>query len=43
MTKQEFEDKCVNFSIKINKLRKYLREEHMNIITQIKFSVPALV
>lgn len=27
MTKQEFEDKCVNFSIKINKLRKYLREE----------------
>ena len=27
MTKQEFIDKCVNFSVKINKLRKYLREE----------------
>ena len=27
MTKKEFEEKCVNFSIKINKLRKYLREE----------------
>lgn len=27
MTKQDFIDKCVNFSVKINKLRKYLREE----------------
>lgn len=27
MTKQEFENKCIQFSIKINKLRKYLREE----------------
>lgn len=26
MTKEEFIDKCVFFSIKINKLRKYLRE-----------------
>lgn len=27
MTENEFIDKCVNFSIKINKLRKYLREK----------------
>ena len=27
MTEQEFVDRCVNFSIKINKLRKYLREK----------------
>ena len=27
MSKEEFLDMCVNFSIKINKLRKYLREE----------------
>lgn len=27
MTKQDLIDKCVNFSVKINKLRKYLREE----------------
>jgi len=27
MTKEELLDKCINFSIKINKLRKYLREE----------------
>lgn len=27
MTKQEFENKCVAFSVKINKLRKYLREQ----------------
>ena len=27
MTKQELIDKCIDFSIKINKLRKYLREE----------------
>lgn len=27
MTEKEFVDKCVNFSIKINKLRKYLREK----------------
>lgn len=27
MTKQDFIDKCVNFSVKINKLRKYLREK----------------
>ena len=27
MTKQDFIDKCVIFSVKINKLRKYLREE----------------
>lgn len=27
MTKQEFENKCIQFSIKINKLRKFLREE----------------
>lgn len=27
MTKQEFLDKCIAFSVKINKLRKYLREE----------------
>lgn len=27
MTKQEFIDKCIAFSIKINKLRKYLREQ----------------
>ena len=27
MTKKEFEEKCVNFSTKINKLRKYLREQ----------------
>ena len=27
MTKIEFEEKCVNFSVKINKLRKCLREE----------------
>ncbi len=26
MTKQEFLDKCIEFSVKINKLRKYLRE-----------------
>ncbi len=26
MTKEELLDKCVEFSIKINKLRKYLRE-----------------
>lgn len=33
MTKEELLDKCVEFSIKINKLRKYLREsqhEHNN-------------
>lgn len=28
MSKEEFLDKCVAFSIKINKLRKYLREKH---------------
>lgn len=27
MTKEEFLDKCIAFSIKINKLRKYLREK----------------
>lgn len=27
MTRQEFLDKCIAFSIKINKLRKYLREK----------------
>lgn len=27
MNKEEFIDKCIDFSIKINKLRKYLREE----------------
>lgn len=27
MTKEEFLDKCISFSMKINKLRKYLREE----------------
>ena len=27
MTESEFIDRCVNFSIKINKLRKYLREK----------------
>lgn len=27
MSEKEFIDKCVNFSIKINKLRKYLREK----------------
>ena len=27
MTENEFIDKCVSFSIKINKLRKYLREK----------------
>ena len=27
MTKIEFEQKCIDFSIKINKLRKYLRDE----------------
>ncbi len=27
MNKEEFIDKCVAFSVKINKLRKYLREE----------------
>jgi len=27
MTENEFIDKCVNFSVKINKLRKYLREK----------------
>jgi four helix bundle protein len=27
MDKNELLDKCINFSIKINKLRKYLREE----------------
>ena len=27
MSKEEFIDKCIAFSIKINKLRKYLREE----------------
>ena len=27
MTEKEFVDRCVNFSIKINKLRKYLREK----------------
>lgn len=27
MTKEEFIDKCIQFSIKINKLRNYLREE----------------
>lgn len=26
MSREEFIDKCVNFSVKINKLRKYLRE-----------------
>lgn len=26
MTEKEFLDRCINFSIKINKLRKYLRE-----------------
>ena len=26
MTKQDFLDKCIEFSVKINKLRKYLRE-----------------
>ena len=31
MTRQEFLDKCIAFSIKINKLRKYLREkQHEN-------------
>ena len=28
MTKQEFLDRCIQFSIKINKLRKYIREQH---------------
>ncbi len=27
MSENEFIDKCVNFSVKINKLRKYLREK----------------
>jgi four helix bundle protein len=27
MTEKEFLDRCISFSIKINKLRKYLREE----------------
>ena len=27
MNKEEFIDKCIAFSVKINKLRKYLREE----------------
>ena len=27
MKKEEFIEKCINFSVKINKLRKYLREE----------------
>lgn len=27
MDKKEFEEKCVNFSVKINKLRKYLQEK----------------
>lgn len=27
MTEKEFLDKCISFSIKINKLRKYLREK----------------
>ena len=27
MTKSEILDKCISFSVKINKLRKYLREE----------------
>lgn len=27
MTRQEFLDKCIAFSVKINKLRKYLREK----------------
>ena len=27
MSKEEFIDKCVDFSVKVNKLRKYLREE----------------
>ena len=27
MSKEEFIDKCIAFSVKINKLRKYLREE----------------
>ena len=27
MTKEEFIDKCIAFSVKINKLRKYLREK----------------
>ena len=26
MTREEFLDKCIAFSVKINKLRKYLRE-----------------
>lgn len=28
MTEKEFLDRCISFSIKINKLRKYLREKH---------------
>ena len=28
MTEDQFIDKCVEFSIKINKLRRYLREKH---------------
>ena len=27
MTKEEFLEKCISFSVKINKLRKYLREK----------------
>ena len=28
MTREEFLDKCIAFSVKINKLRKYLRTKH---------------
>ena len=30
-------EKCINFSIKINKLRKYLREEQHEYKTPIKY------
>ncbi len=32
MTKEEFLDKCISFSVKINNLRKYLREKQHEAI-----------
>ena len=44
MMKEEFLDKCIAFSVKINQLRKYLREEQheYNIADQIQRSGTAI-
>lgn len=41
MSESEFIDKCVNFSVKINKLRKYLRDkQHEYNNSDIKSYLP---